>query len=89
MARGSSGSILSWSTSKKLNLIKAVSVIDVTDASLPPNAPEFLKRFPNLVNGMGEYKGTPVRVHVDESVKPVAIQSVVYPVLRVLVMTST
>ena len=73
VAKGSSSSILSWATSQKLNLIKAVGVINQPDTSLPPNAPEFLKQYSSLMNTMGEYNGTPVRIHVDKSVKPVAL----------------
>jgi hypothetical protein len=73
VAKGSSNSILSWSTSQKLNLIKAVSVINQPDPNLPPNAPEFIRDFPNLTSGMGHYKGEPVRIHVDETVKPIAL----------------
>ena len=72
VAEGSSGSILSWITSQKLNLIKAVSTVEQPPANLPPGVPDFLKDFPCLLNGMGEYKGEPVRIHVDESVRPVA-----------------
>ena len=72
VAEGSSGSILSWTTSQKLNLIKAVSMVEQPPVNLPPGAPDFLKDFPSLTSGMGEYKGKPVRIHVDESIKPVA-----------------
>jgi len=72
VAEGSSGSILSWITSQKLNLIKAVSTVEQPPADLPPGVPDFLKDFPRLLNGMGEYKGEPIRIHVDESVRPVA-----------------
>lgn len=72
VAEGSSGSILSWMTSQKLNLIKAVNTVGQPPADLPPNAPDFLKDFPSLTNGMGKYKGESVRIHVDESIKPVA-----------------
>ena len=71
VAEGSSGSILSWMTSQNLNLIKAVSTVEQPHADLPPGAPGFLKDFPSLINGIGEYKGGPVRIHVDES-RPVA-----------------
>ena len=74
VAEGSLGPILSWITSQKLNLIKAVSKVQQPPASLPPGVPDFLKDFPRLLNGMGEYKGEPVRIHVDESVRPVAQQ---------------
>ena len=71
VAKGSSSSILSWTTSQTLNLIKAVSTVE-PPGNLPPDAPDFLKEFPNLTSGMGKYKGEPARIHVDESVKPVA-----------------
>lgn len=54
VAQGSSGSILSWMTSQKLNLIKAVNTVGQPPADLPPNVPNFLKDFPNLTNGMGK-----------------------------------
>ena len=72
VAKGSASSILSWSTSQKLNLIKVVKVIDQPDVSLSSNIPEVLKQYPSLMNRMGEYKGTSVRIHVDKSVKPIA-----------------
>jgi hypothetical protein len=53
----SSNYILSWSTSQKLNLIKAVSVINQPDPNLPHNVPEFIRDFPNLTSGMSHYKG--------------------------------
>ena len=71
VAKGSSSSILSWTTSQTLNLIKAVSTVE-PPVNLPPDAPDFLKEFPNLTSGMGKYKGEPARIHVDESVKPLA-----------------
>jgi len=55
-----------------LNLIKAVTTVEQPPEELPPGVPDFLKDFPRLLNGMGEYKGEPVRIHVDESVRPVA-----------------
>lgn len=59
VAEGSPGSILSWMTFQKLNLIKVVSTVEQPLGNLPPG-------------GMGEYKGEPARIHVDESIKPVA-----------------
>ena len=46
VAEGSSGSILSWTTSQKLNLIKAVSMVEHSSADLPPGTPDFPKDFP-------------------------------------------
>ena len=71
VAKGSSSSILSRTTSQTLNLIKGVSAVE-PPGNLPPDAPDFLKEFPNLTSGMGKYKGEPAHIHVDESVKPVA-----------------
>ena len=72
VAEGSSGSILSCMTSQKLNLIRAVNTVEQLHANLPSDVLEFLKDFPRLLSGMGEYKGEPVRIHIDESVRPVA-----------------
>ena len=47
-------------------------MVEQPPVNLPPGAPDFLKDFPSLTSGMGEYKGEPVRIHVDESIKPVA-----------------
>ena len=71
VAKGSSSSILSWTISQALDLIKAVSTVE-PPVSLPPDAQDFLKEFPNLTSGMDKYKGEPARIHIDESVKPVA-----------------
>ena len=46
VAEGSSGSILSWITSQKLNLIKAVSTVEKPPADLPSGVSDFLKDFP-------------------------------------------
>ena len=73
VAKSSSNSILSWSRSQKLHLIKAINAINKSEASVPINVPIFLKDFPELTQGMGEYKGEPVHIHVHESIKPVAL----------------
>ena len=57
--------------SQALNLIKAVST-DVPPVNLPSDTPDFLKDFPGLTSGMGKYKDELARIHIDESVKPVA-----------------
>jgi len=54
-----------------LNLIKAVSTVEQPPADLPSGVPHFLKDFPRLLKGMRECKGEPVRIHVDESGRPV------------------
>ena len=55
-----------------LNLTKAVSIVEQPPANLPPGVPDVLKDIPRLLNGMGEYKGETVRLHENESVRPVA-----------------
>ena len=67
----SSGSLLSWITTQKLNRVKVEKTVEQFNANLLPDVPLFLKDFPRLLNGMGEYRGEPVRIHVDESVRPV------------------
>ena len=57
-------------TSQKLNVIRAVSTVEQPSRNLPP--PDFIKDFPSLTNVMGKYKGESIRIHVDESIKPVA-----------------
>lgn len=54
------------------HLIKAVSTVEQPPVNLPSGAPDFLQDFLSLTNGMDEYKGESVRIHVDESIKPVA-----------------
>ena len=55
-----------------MNLVKAVSTAEQPHADLISGAPGFLKDFSSLINGMGEYKGGPVHIHVDEFIRPVA-----------------
>jgi hypothetical protein len=57
VAKGSSNSILSWSTSQKLNLIKAVSVINQLDPSYHPMHPSLLRIFATLPMGWVITKG--------------------------------
>ncbi|PFX13049.1 Pol polyprotein [Stylophora pistillata] len=72
VAKGSSNSILSWMTSQKLNLIRVINTVDQLSAAPPPNAPDFLENYPGQTRGMCEYKGEPVQIYIDESVKPLA-----------------
>ena len=37
-----------------------------------PELPKFLHEFPKVTAGMGVCKGEPVKIHIDDSVKPVA-----------------
>ena len=66
VAKGPSRSLLSWKTSQRLKLIQVTNAVEETEI------PEILKEFSELASGIGEYKGAPVKIHIDESVKPVA-----------------
>ena len=68
VVKGPSQSVLSWKTSLKLNLIQVAHGQSVKE----PELPQFLHEFPKVIAGMGVCKGEPVKIHIDESVKPVA-----------------
>jgi hypothetical protein len=62
VVKGSNGSILSFSTSKELGLVQILN-------SITPQ-----EQYPNLFNGVGKMKNVQIRIHVDDSVKPVQTQ---------------
>ena len=66
MAKGPSRSLLSWKMSQRLKLIQVANTVEGT------TIPELLHKFSEVTTGMGEYKGEPVKIHIDESIKPVA-----------------
>ena len=66
VAKGPSRSLLSWKTSQRLKIIQVTNAVEETEI------PEIFKEFSELTSGIGEYKGAPVKIHIDESVKPVA-----------------
>ena len=66
VAKGPSRSLLSWKMSQRLKLIQVANTVEGT------TIPELLHKFSEVTTGMGEYKGEPVKIHIDESIKPVA-----------------
>ena len=66
VAKGPSRSLLSWNTSQRLKLIQVINAVKETDI------PDILREFSELTSGIGECKGSPVKIHIDESVKQVA-----------------
>ena len=62
VVKGDHGSLLGYQTTQELNLVKIVNSVDNCDPS---------KRYPNLYKGIGKLKGIMVKLHIDESVKPV------------------
>ena len=66
VAKGPSRSLLSWKMSQRLKLIRVATTVEGT------TIPELLHKFFEVTTGMGEYKGEPVKIHIVESIKPVA-----------------
>ena len=66
VAKGPSRSLLSWKMSQRLKLIQVANTVEGT------TIPELLHKFSEVTTGMGDYKGEPVKIHIDESIKPVA-----------------
>ena len=62
---GSSGSLLSWETSTQLHLI---NVVQHVQAETTPLA----KEYSDLFRGLGKLKNFSVKLHIDETVTPVA-----------------
>ncbi|XP_014664459.1 PREDICTED: uncharacterized protein K02A2.6-like [Priapulus caudatus] len=69
VVNGPSSSLLSWKASQKFNLI--TSVISVSEPKSHLDT-DIMSEFPTVTAGMGTCKCDPVKVVVDESIKPVA-----------------
>jgi hypothetical protein len=69
VVQGSDGSLLSWKTSQELGLLKAVH--NVNDDS-SPTTEKLIKDYDELFHGLGKLKGYQIKLHIDESVPPVA-----------------
>ena len=69
---GDSGSLLSYETARKLGLIHIVHRVSDTPTTQNSRVSDIAARFPGLCDGIGKLKGTTVKLHIDENVKPVA-----------------
>ena len=69
VVQGSGGSLLSWKTSQELGFLKAVH--NVNDDS-SPTTEKLIKEYDELFHGLGKLKGYQIKLHIDESVPPVA-----------------
>ena len=69
VVQGSGGSLLSWKTSQELGLLKAVH--NVNDDS-SPTTEKLIEEYDELFHGLGKLKGYQIKLHIDESVPPVA-----------------
>ena len=67
VAQGSSGSLLSWETSKELQLIDIVREIKSESASQ-----RLVEEYSDLFNGLGKLKNVEVKLHIDKTVVPIA-----------------
>ena len=69
VVQGSGGSLLSWKTSQDLGLLKAVHRVHEDS---PSRVEKLVKEYDELFHGLGKLKGYQVKLHIDESVQPVA-----------------
>lgn len=69
---GGGKSLLSWNTSQMLALLKIVQAMEKTEQN---DTPKIVDEYSDLFNGLGKLKGYQVRLHIDESVPPVAQSS--------------
>ena len=69
MTQGSGGSLLSWKTSQELGLLKAMHNVE-EDSS--PRIVKLVEDYDELFHGLGKLKGYQVKLHIDESVQPIA-----------------
>jgi transposase InsO family protein len=73
VVEGSSGSLLSWSTSKRLGLITTVEHLDRQPTSvLSTSTDALITQFSDLFDGLGKLKDVQVELHIDETVPAVA-----------------
>lgn len=69
VVKGNYGSLLSYQTAAELDLIKLnVNKVD----QHPSSSDEIAKKFPAIYNGIGKLKNFEVKLHIDETVPPVA-----------------
>ena len=69
VVKGSGGSLLSWKTSQDLGLLKAVHRVHEDS---PSRVEKLVKEYDELFHGLGKLKEYQVKLHIDESVQPVA-----------------
>ena len=67
---GSCGSLLGWNTSTKLRLINVVNAVTSQPCSSSVDA--VIKEYEDLFRGLGKLKNFQVKLHIDETVQPVA-----------------
>lgn len=70
---GNCGNLLSYTAAKSLDLVsvKSANATNVTEPDSDSSG-NVLKRFPKVTDGIGKLKGYKLKLHIDESVQPVA-----------------
>ena len=69
VVQGSGGSLLHWKTSQELRLFKAVRSVNKESS---PRIDKLVEEYDELFHGLGKLKGYHVKLHIDESIQPVA-----------------
>ena len=70
VTEGTDGSILSWRTPEALELIKVAKPL-ITPTS-DDRVDQLVRQYDDLFHGLGKLKGRHVKIHIDETVQPVA-----------------
>lgn len=70
VVEGDYGSLLSHKTATELGLIHIVLSTDVIQPT-PSVADQLLLKYPNITKGIGKLKNVQVKLHIDDTVKPV------------------
>ena len=69
VVEGTSGSLLSWKTSTNLELLKVVQPIVAQNT---PTVDKLTSEYHDLFQGLGKLKNYQVKLHIDETIPPVA-----------------
>ena len=73
VVEGSSGSLLSWKTSQGLSLLQTVQHVGKLPPKPDANMPaDLIEEYDDLFHGLGKLKDYQIKLHIDESVPPVA-----------------
>ncbi|XP_062571293.1 uncharacterized protein K02A2.6-like [Saccostrea cucullata] len=65
VVKGRGGSLLGYPTASELNIIKVINKVETLGSNVEND-------FPHLFRGIGKFRGQQVKIHIDESVPPVA-----------------
>ena len=68
---GSGGSLLGWKTSKRLNLVCVVEQLS-TSNQCNTAVDHLVSEYDDLFQGLGKLRNVKVKLHIDDTVKPVA-----------------